>query len=370
MNIAIWGAGKFGKIVGKQIRTNQNIVCYIDNCAENIEDIMGIEVVSPTEYMRHYVQSVDMVLVAVLDWYAVYKQISKMNIRKYGIVSKLVYSHKLPVSNDVLRDINILYNDEIESKKIQMRRLETNVVDFCNLNCKGCSHFSNIFGKGDAIGYESFEEDIRFLSKKVFIAHFDLLGGEAFLADNLGLYIGCLRKYMPKTSITIVSNGVLIPRQSESLLTYIRENNVLVSITEYPPTSKLKDKIISTLESVGVMYEFRRKSEDFGKNIDLNGRNDPYRAQNGCRERECYFLRKGKIYKCPFSALGNYFFEQYKIPLHFEEGIDIYDENIDLREALQRIETEPIEQCRYCGTEERFRWEVSNQPEVGEWLIN
>lgn len=213
MNIAIWGAGKFGKHVGEQIKKMQNIVCYIDNRAEIVEDVLGIKVVSPTEYMSYYAQNTDIVLIAVLNYGEIYKQISNMNVKKYGIVGKLVYTQRLTISSDILRDVNIVYNDEIESKEIHLRKLETNVVDFCNLNCKGCSHFSNLFDKGDAVGYESFEKDIIFLSEKVFIDHFDLLGGEAFLAENLDKYIECLRKYMPKTSITVVSNGVLIPRK-------------------------------------------------------------------------------------------------------------------------------------------------------------
>ena len=67
MNIAIWGAGKFGKHVGEQIKKMQNIVCYIDNRAEIVEDVLGIKVVSPTEYMSYYAQNTDIVLIAVLN---------------------------------------------------------------------------------------------------------------------------------------------------------------------------------------------------------------------------------------------------------------------------------------------------------------
>lgn len=66
------------------------------------------------------------------------------------------------------------------------------------------------------------------------------------------------------------------------------------------------------------------------------------------------FERDGKIYKCPFSALGNYFFDKYDIPLHFEEGIDIYSENVEWGSLSGSMRDEPIELCRYCGTEERF----------------
>lgn len=208
------------------------------------------------------------------------------------------------------------------------------------------------------------------MSKKIFIEHFDLLGGEVFLAENLAKYIECLRKYMPKTTITIVSNGILIPRQSSELLSYIKENRVVVSITQYPPTVKLGDEIRNMLEKFGMVYELRNVVRDFGRNIDLTGRNDPYKAQTQCRENGCRFLRDGKIYKCPFSALGSYFFAQYHIPLHFEEGVDIYDETIDLEHALNSLNTDPIELCRYCGKEERFAWEISNKPASSEWIVS
>ena len=370
MKIAIWGAGRFGSYIGGKLIEKHTIICYIDNNAENIENVLGIMVVSPDEYMENYAQKADIVLIAVLDYNEVYEQICRMGIDGVGIIDRLVYRCRLEITDDILRDPNIVFQSDYAGKKYRMKKLETNVVDFCNLNCKGCSHFSNLFPHGAEVGYESFEKDIIHLSRDVFIGHFDLLGGEAFLSERLAVYLIFLRRYMPKTTITIVSNGTLIPRQSSELLSCIRKNQVLVSITEYPPTSKLRSEIISTLEKAGVMYEFRKVAETFGKNIDLTGENDPYKAQTECRESRCRFLRNGKIYKCPFSALGGYFFDHYNIPLHFEEGVDIYDESIDLKQALSSLDSKPIELCRYCGKEERFAWSVSSKPESVEWIVS
>lgn len=370
MNIAIWGAGKFGLYVGGQLIGKYNIICYIDNNAEHIEDVLGVKVVLPDEYVESYAQKTDKILIAVWDCNEIYEQICRMGIEGFGIVDRLVYRFQLKIADDILNDFNIVFQSDFADKKICMKKLETNVVDYCNLNCKGCSHFSNIFPKGASVGYESFERDIRYLSQKMFIGHFDLLGGEAFLSENLAQYIGCLRKYMPKTTIAIVSNGTLIPRQSPELLSYIREARVLVSITEYPPTSKLRGEIINTLEQFGIMYEFRKRVETFGKNIDLTGGNDPDIAQRECRESRCHFLRNGKIYKCPFSALGGYFFEKYDIPLRFEEGIDIYDEEIELGQALKALDTKPITLCGYCGKEESFAWKASDKPESEDWIVS
>lgn len=370
MNIAIWGAGKFGSYVGGKLIKKHAVVCYIDNNAENMEDVLGIKVVLPSVYVENYKHKVEAVLIAVLGYNEIYKQISRMGIEKFGIIDRLVYRYQLEIGDDILSDPNIIFQSDYAEKKFRMKKLETNVVDFCNLNCKGCSHFSNLYPYGAAIGYESFEKAIIHLSRDMFIGHFDLLGGEAFLSERLTDYIVCLRRYMPKTTITVVSNGTLIPRQSQELLSCIRENQVLVSITEYPPTTKLRSEIINTLETAGIMYEFRKVAETFGKNIDLAGGNDPYKAQTECRESRCHFLRNGKIYKCPFSALGGHFFDYYNIPLHFEEGVDIYDEKLALGQALKKLDTEPIALCEYCGKEERFAWEVSSKPESVEWIIS
>ena len=54
MNISIWGAGKFGLYVGRQLIKKQNIICYIDNNAKDIENVLGIKVVSPAEYEKCY----------------------------------------------------------------------------------------------------------------------------------------------------------------------------------------------------------------------------------------------------------------------------------------------------------------------------
>ena len=66
-------------------------------------------------------------------------------------------------------------------KKESLDYIEYNVVGHCNLNCKGCSHFSNI-QKKEFADLATFEKDISML-KKLFseIRLINLLGGEPLL---------------------------------------------------------------------------------------------------------------------------------------------------------------------------------------------
>lgn len=370
MNIAIWGAGCFGSYVIEMLNDNDkiNIVCIVDNNAA-AKTKKDIEIVSPATFLEKYNRITELVLVAFWDGYMIREQLSEMKVGKWGIINNRVYYEKLRIKDDLKSDDNIIWNDDKELYLPAMETLETNVVDYCNLNCKGCSHFSNLFEKGSQIPFEIFERDIKFLADKIYIKLFNLLGGEALVSERIMDYIICLRKYMPKTQIVLVTNGILIPTLKYEILQGLAACEVKVSITRYIPVIKLEDKIKSTLDEYGVSYEFRESVDMFGKNIDLTGSNDPLAAQQSCRESTCQFLRDGKIYKCPFSALGNYFFDRYGISLHFQEGIDIFDEQTNWQELGEKLREQPIELCKYCGAEERFKWEVSIHPEKEDWLI-
>jgi len=371
MQIAIWGAGKFGNYILRQIKDNNtvDVICIIDKNPDlNMEQ--GIKVVTPSVFTEEYSNKIDCILVAFLNGRSVRKQLMDMNVKAWGIIMDRVWLEQLQVAKDLKNDNNILWNDSEEIELLPvMETLETNVVDYCNLNCKGCSHFSNIFSKDAQIPYEIFERDIKFLSSKVYVRRFYLLGGEALLNKSIKNYFQCIRENMCKTEIVLVTNGLLIPNLSEEVLESMIKFDVVVSITEYPPVTKMKDKIMAVLEKFRIEYEFREQVDTFGKNIDLSGKNNPMESQKSCREKLCQFLRNGKIYKCPFSALGNYYFDYYNISLHFEEGIDIFDESLNWDLVVEKLRKQPIELCKYCGIEERFKWEVSGYPDKDDWLI-
>lgn len=370
MRLAIWGNGIFGKYILNQIKNDgvNRIVCIIDKDAENQKE-EGIKVVTPDVFIEEYSDITECILVAFIDGMTVREQLPGMHVKTWGIFDNRVLLEQLPLSGNLEQDRNILWNYDKEMKLPVMQTLETNVVDYCNLNCRGCSHFSNIFEKGAQIPFENFKRDIKFLSDRIYIRQFNLLGGEALLNKQIEDYFQCLAEYMRKTYIVLVTNGLLIPGLPEKIFNSLVKYNVLVSVTEYPPVTKIKNKIIATLEKYGVRYEFRGQVADFGKNIDLSGKNDPMKAQEMCRENTCQFLRDGKIYKCPFSALGNYYFDFYNISLHFEEGVDIFDEKVNWERTIKKLRECPIEQCKYCGSEERFEWTVSGRPQKEEWLI-
>ena len=69
------------------------------------------------------------------------------------------------------------YIDSIDLTLPFLNYLETNVVDHCNLNCKECAHFSNIYDN-NYVNLVDYQHDIKLISQKFNVCYFRILGGE------------------------------------------------------------------------------------------------------------------------------------------------------------------------------------------------
>ena len=374
MNIAIWGTGTFGRYIDQQLRKRINycIRYFIDsNAALWGQEINGSEIISPKRLAEVSGEELDFVLVAFMNGIEIYQPLLEMHIIKFGIVWNRVFEAQMQLEDDLLQDRNIVWSDARYLDKPVLRSLETNIVDDCNLNCKGCSHFSNLFEHGAGVPFEVYCRDLKQVAEHVYIHQFNMLGGEAILHPRMIEYIEYTRKLLPNSDIEIISNGLLIPKQTEAFFRCCAENDITISISGYKPTLQIKDKIRTVLDKYHIAAIFREEVIEFRKCIDLSASADKRESVHKCYANRCNFLRYGKIYKCPFEALGNYFFEYFDLDIRLDGGIDIFDENMDwmaLAERLARI-YEPVDACRYCGDEKKIAWEVSMFPSLEDWVV-
>ena len=373
MNVAIWGCGEFGKYVYEQVMSKKQyyIIAWIDSNPEMVGNIIeGIPVISKQEAEERVKSDIDIVLVAFVNSFYLLTKLNHEKKYRYGFIKNRVLFDSLQLSDNILEDRNIIWSNSEFMNKPVLPKLETNVVDYCNLNCKGCSHFSNLFQNGDKVPYEIFSRDLERLSQKIYIVQFSILGGEALLEDNIVEYIVFSRKILPHTDIFLITNGLLLPKQTERFFKCCFENNIIIEISGYKPTLKIKNRLEEILKKWSIEYTFRDDIIEFGKNIDLSGNTDKMTAMQRCRENSCHFFRFGKLYKCPFEVLGNKLFQHYGLDIRLEGGIDIYDENIDWQEAVRKICEEPVDACRYCGVEEKIEWGIDNNPKLEDWIVS
>lgn len=366
---AIWGAGQFGRYICRQLKSRMHVTCFIDR-NEEIQGtyIEGIEVLAPEKFFDKGNNRTEYVLIAFVNSLSLYDELRTYNGYKFGFIKDRLFWNQLSLQTDILKDENIFWVEDCS--KPLLSDLETNIVDYCNLNCKGCSHFANLFKHGEMVSFEQYCKDLRQIASKVNVYNFDLLGGEPLLNPRLTEYIEFARVVMPGTRLRIITNGLLLQKQDDNFFQCCKENGVVIVITLYPPILSILDSVITLLQGKGIMYEIRRNKDEFGKNIDLSGGADKNTAMKQCRQHNCHFFRNGKLYKCPFSVMGNKLLEHYKCDIHFEGGIDIYDEDLNWKEVVYQLDYMPIEECRYCGEEVGYKWEVSPKPILEDWIIN
>ena len=256
-------------------------------------------------------------------------------------------------------------------EKAYLMQLETQVTDGCNLNCKGCCHFSNLFKANEIYPLENFRRDVRQLSQVCDVTTFFLLGGEPLIMKNFDEYMDIARQYFPTSFLGILTNGLQIPSLPQKILRSMSENNFIVHISVYPQTVKIAEQIKSVLYSNNISYKFRKSDADkkFRAFMTLHAGNDPNKARKVCGNNNCRFLRDGRIYKCPIDALSYRFAERFGLKNYPKAtSVDIYSPNFA---SLLEMLDGNVEMCGWCAEEIReFPWEPSKKPKLEDWLAN
>lgn len=258
--------------------------------------------------------------------------------------------------------------------------LETHLFNECNLNCKGCTHFSNI-DDSSFMDIKKYEKNISKLSKLFNINTFRLMGGEPLLNENLGEYIKVTRRYFPNSNIDIATNGLLICGMNENLIKVIKDNNIVLKISLYLPIQKIKDKIEKFLNDKEISHFYGNGCKqvdnellirDFHKCLTLKKQFNPVYNSNNCFAKECWFLKDTLIAKCATPLQINILNDKYNTKFVVEEN-DYIDISKMKKSSWKDIEKllSSMNFCSYCSPkEEIYRWEIKNMnQQLSDYII-
>lgn len=357
-NIAIFGAAKMGLRLKRDFESRGiKVDCFCDNnekkcgCKLDGTDIIPFEQVIQ-RYKDGYVKEI---VIAVNDPESIVEQIreSQIAIKTYGVTYEYMNGDEYDSQSLEKR----LF--EIDVNKPRMYYFEYHVSYHCNLNCKGCGHYSNIAPKefGD---FEGFKRDIHRL-KELFwgIRTIRLMGGEPLLNPKLPDFCRAAREVFPDADIRVVSNGLLIPSIDVELLKTMKENHIGFDITLYPPTSELKEKIELRCLENGILCVMSGKVSQFFRITNAKGDSDKEKEHEKCISRRCHFLENGKVSVCGLPILNKKYKDvvNSKVPVFEQDIVDIYDSSLD-GFSLNEFLSKPLESCRYCDMEhaEWFEW--------------
>jgi uncharacterized radical SAM superfamily Fe-S cluster-containing enzyme len=246
-------------------------------------------------------------------------------------------------------------------------RVETHLVDHCNLSCKGCSHYSPLAPK-NFTNVGKFKKDMAALSKKVGISYLRLLGGEPLLHPDITKFIKYARRYFPQTLIGIATNGILLPKMKNGFWTACRKNNIQIEISQYQVNEKKIDEYCNLVRNKDCKLGIITVGNKFSYIINIKGDSDMYAAFNKCRAdyKAHHNIYQSKIHlcgRCYNGILAKY----HHIRLPVSEGIDFYKAS---GEEIYEYLNKPNELCRYCFVERiPFDWDISDKS-IGDWIYD
>lgn len=359
----------------QQLKPEKYEIVYLlnDDMEEADTECYGIKIISLDQLCKVYRIQVDAVFI-VNSWnHYIENAIQKLQEKEiWQIYLPKLYAleKKLPLWNAKgMVCENMIHLGEHEPFCVH---LETHVLDDCNLNCKACNNFSPFAERGHKASAEQLKKDLEKI-KELFsgIGRFFLLGGEPLLDESLtGQFLQISRQALPDTEIRLLTNGLLIPAMSDDFWNLVRENNIIIHISAYPPTMKILNQIQDILNMQKVEWLIFHVVESFCKHWTEYPFEDENVSNEMCRSAGCHYLRNGKLAKCPDSILIRMFDDAYKTSLYKHDEIDIYGEKNAWE--IQRRLIEPCQLCKCCTFDrmEVIPWEaVGKAPKKEDWIV-
>ena len=246
--------------------------------------------------------------------------------------------------------------------------VETHLVDHCNMNCCGCSHFSPLAEPWFA-RVEDFRRDMEALARLFrSIRTIRLMGGEPLLHPQVERFLVCARSLFPRSRVRLVTNGLLLDAMPETFWACCRKNRIGLSITIYPPMRARAGACAEMCREQGVHLTLTR-SDQFCVWLNKRGDSPVNETFVQCRKTlYCPVLKDGRLYTCATAAYSELFNRRFGPTLPQSCGLALNEEGLTGRKVLGWLDR-PVELCGYCAREKGVVAWKNGRPEKDDWFI-
>ena len=268
-------------------------------------------------------------------------------------------------------------NDSHRNKFIAKTGLDLaiHLTTHCNLNCKNCDTYAPVASKEEQ-DLDSLEQDLKRLSEimgpdRIHTLH--LSGGEPLMHSKIEEIPSLVRKYLPRTYIYFITNGILLPKMSDEFYGECHNNYINIEVTRYPIKFDYENAF-KLVKSKGVQivnyHEHEPVKTSWHFPVNFDGACDPIKNFTICaRANYCHVLFDHRLYTCsaiPRVRILNEYFNT-NIPISDYDGINIYDAKTG--EEILEFLAHPIPFCRFCDHEKYtygHKWGTSKKS-ITEW---
>jgi MoaA/NifB/PqqE/SkfB family radical SAM enzyme len=290
------------------------------------------------------------------------------------IIRKII-PYRIVLLRRKLKPIWKLITKQNLKKKDAIPILHIHLTDHCNLKCSGCDNFSPLAPEVFA-DIAVVDRDLKRISELCDnrVREIQLLGGEPLLHPKIIDFLNITKKYFTRTTVKLISNGVLITRMEDDFWESCRQNKIEIVVTKYPININHAE-IERLVKSKKVKFSFYGSTEDIEKSmqcmpIDLSGKQNPRDSFLRCSAaNRCIALDNGKIYTCTTIPYIKYFNSWFGKDLKVSENdyLNIY--KVERFDEIMKFLCRPMPFCRYCN-QKAMIWNIGfgvSKKEIEEW---
>lgn len=251
-------------------------------------------------------------------------------------------------------------------------RLEFVVTDYCNLNCRGCTHYSPLAPK-EFEPLERLAMSARHLGDVCGTAvdAVYLIGGETLLYPQLVPAMGILREAFPSSKINIFTNGIALPKMSDDFWDMVLKADVTISITRYPIRFDY-DAVEELCRRHGVKYEVFADRDNPGTffrfALDPEGRNNARLSHFKCFNFGCVSIVGNRLYPCSISACVEHLNKACGTTFEHQDGDYLEVDKIESAGQILELRNKPVPFCRYCPDRPEIVKYGTSKRALSEWV--
>ena len=232
--------------------------------------------------------------------------------------------------------------------RLWVDKVDVCITTKCNMRCDGCDHLIPYYKEPAHLDKDRVIASIRKLDEAADrIFHLNILGGEPFLDPDLKYILEAVPSEKCDV-VQIVTNATVIPSDPE-LIDVMRRKKVVVLMSGYSQTEKVRNAFIEMLTREGIAYRvYYPVWTDFGAPQDYHHSRSELKRQFFACGESCHNLRDGKLYACFRSSHGS---ALGLVPCEKDEYVDLLNNTTKQnRKELRRLiwRRKPLAACQYC----------------------
>ncbi|MBU2540189.1 radical SAM protein [Patescibacteria group bacterium] len=359
--IIIFGAGIVGEVILKACcDAGIKVECFCDN---NINKKADIEVIPVSDLKKKYQDAI--FLISAADIKDVVEQLSSLGFSKWYPSNLLlkdfdIFKYQFSAPSDFVQyavDTCLFCHDSyLTPDKLFLRSVDIIITERCSLKCRDCSNLTQYYKNPKDCDAEELMKSIdTFCSIMDEVNEFRVIGGDPFMNRDFDLVIKRLIDEPKVKKIIVYVNGTIVPPDEK--IECLKNNKVLLMITDYGLLSRNLDALIQKLSSKNIAF-YSRKAQGWTdcSKIKRHNRNPKQQKEifGKCCAKNTVNISDGKLYRCPFIANAA---RLRAVPDCKNDYIDLFQEPLDEKGILATknkvrdylLNKDYLEACDFCN---------------------